>query len=161
MRRDIEKHLDIEKRLAALDLVLPDPPSPAAQYAPYVIEGGLVYISGQLPMRDGHVLYCGRVGEALDLATAQSAAHLCGINILAQLKAACEGDLNRVGCCVKLGGFVLARPDFTDHPKVMDGVSQLMSDVFGSRHARFAVGCSSLPLGASVEIEALFAIQSP
>ena len=152
---------DIGKRLAALDLVLPQPPSPAAHYAPYVVEGGRVYISGQLPMRDGHMLYRGRVGEDISFEDAQAAAHLCGINILAQLKQACGGELNRVGCCVKLGGFIQAGPDFTDHPKVMDKISQLMSDLFGARHARFVVGCSSLPLGAAVEIEALFAINLP
>ncbi len=149
---------DIDQRLAALDLVLPQPPTPAAHYASYMVEGERVHISGQLPMRDGQVIYRGRVGEDIRFEDAQAAAHLCGINILAQLKKACDGDLNRVGCCVKLGGFIQAGPDFTDHPKVMDGVSRLMGDLFGAGHARFAVGCSSLPFGASVEVEALFTI---
>jgi enamine deaminase RidA (YjgF/YER057c/UK114 family) len=148
----------IEQRLAALGLELPQPAAPAANYLPYTISGKLVLVSGQLPIRDGKVIVSGRLGDLLSVEQGQAAARLCALNLLAQAKAACGGDLARLGRCLKLGGFVSCTPDFTDHPKVINGASDLIAEVMGEagRHARFAVGCASLPLDAAVEVEAIF-----
>lgn len=149
-----------DQRLASLKIILPKPEQAVANYAPYVIVGNMVIISGQLPLQGGDVAYKGKVGQGLSLEQGQAAARLCAINILTQLKAACSGDLTRVKRCVRLGGFVNCGPDFTDQPKVINGASDLMIDVFGDagRHARAAVGVNALPLGAAVEIEATFLI---
>jgi len=148
----------IEQRLAALGLELPQPAAPAANYLPYTTSGKLVLVSGQLPIRDGKVAVTGRLGDRLGVEQGQAAARLCALNVLAQAKAACGGNLGRLGRCLKLGGFVSCTPDFTDHPKVVNGASDLIAEVMGEagHHARFAVGCASLPLDAAVEVEAIF-----
>jgi enamine deaminase RidA (YjgF/YER057c/UK114 family) len=149
----------IEKRLAELGIALPKPAAPVANYVPFVIAGGLVFISGQVSMSaDG--LIKGRVGDDLDIEKGALAARACAINLLAQLNAACSGELDRVRRVVKLGAFVNCAPDFGDHPRVANGASDLMVAVFGDRgrHARAAVGAPSLPLGAAVEIDGVFEI---
>jgi enamine deaminase RidA (YjgF/YER057c/UK114 family) len=150
----------IAARLKELNIVLPQPSVAVAAYVPFVINAGLVYISGQLPFENGKLMALGRVGQDLDLATAQQAARLCGLNILAQLQSACDGHLDRVVQSIKLGGFVASAADFYDQPKVINGASELMEQVFGDagRHARAAVGVSNLPLNAAVEVDAIFAL---
>lgn len=152
----------IEARLKELGITLPEAPRPAANYVPFVVTGNLVFISGQLPMRDGALAFAGKVPDQVSLEDAQAAARLCGINILSQLRAACGGDLDRVVQGVKVGGFVNAVPGFQQSPLVVNGASDLIGAVLGEagRHARFAVGAGSLPLGAAVEVEALFEIAS-
>lgn len=149
----------IEDRLSELGVVLPQPVAPVANYVPFVRSGNLVHISGQISL-DASGGIKGTVGVDVDLATAQAAARLCGVNLLAQMKAACDGDLDRVVRVVKLGGFVQAGPDFIDIPKVINGCSDLMVDVLGDvgRHARSAVGVYRLPLGFAVEVDAVVEI---
>jgi enamine deaminase RidA (YjgF/YER057c/UK114 family) len=149
-----------EARLAALGLILPQAGAPVANYVPVVVHGGLAAVSGQLP-RDGERLVTGQVGEGLTAAEGHAAARLCGLAILTQLREALEGELGRVVRCVQLTGFVNAAPGFTDHPRVINGASDLMVEVFGDagRHARAAVGAGSLPLGAAVEVAATFAVR--
>lgn len=149
----------IEARLTALGLTLPAAGAPVANYVPVVLEDGLAVVSGQLP-RDGERLIAGRIGEDLTIEDGHAAARLCGLAILAQLRAALDGDLGRVRRCVKLTGFVNAAAGFADHPQVINGASDLMVAVFGEagRHARAAVGAGSLPLGAAVEVAATFAV---
>jgi enamine deaminase RidA (YjgF/YER057c/UK114 family) len=151
----------IEARLKELGIELPLPPAPAANYAPFVKIGTLVYISGQLPLWKGEVKYVGKVGPEFTIEEGQEAARVCAYNILALLKVACEGDLNRIQRCIRLGGFVNCLDGFKDQPKVVNGASDLMVNLFGERgrHARAAVGVNSLPLGSAVEIEALFEVQ--
>ena len=150
---------EVEARLAALGVSLPQVPAAVANYVPFLHIDGQLFISGQLPIREGSIAVAGKVGGGVDLAQAQDAARLCALNILAQAKAAL-GDLDRIVQCLRLNGFVNAAPDFTDHPKVINGASDLIVEVLGTkgRHTRIAVGCVSLPLGASVEIDAIFAI---
>lgn len=145
-------------RLAELGLVLPEPKAPLASYVPAVVAGGLLHVSGQLPFRDGAVM-TGRLGDGTDVEEGQAAARLCGIMLLAQAQAAL-GALDRIARVVKLGVFVASHPDFTDQPLVANGASDLMESVFGEagRHARAAVGVAALPLGAAVEVDAIFAI---
>ncbi len=149
----------IEARLAELGLSVETPPAPAANYVPYVRSGDLVFVSGQIAM-DGDGMRIGTLGGGATLADGVAAARLCALNLIAQLKAACGGDLDRLVRVVKLTGFVNATPDFTDHPKVVNGASDLMVEVFGEagRHARAAVGSSSLPFGVMVEVEGIFEI---
>jgi enamine deaminase RidA (YjgF/YER057c/UK114 family) len=151
----------IERRLAELKIALPPAAAPAGNYVPYVVVGNLVFVAGQLPLEDGKVRYPGKLGAGVSLEDGQKAARLCALNLIAQAKAACGGDLDRVQRCVKLTGFVNGTPEFADHPKVVNGASDLMAEVFGDRgrHARAAVGSSSLPLGAAVEIDAIFEIE--
>ena len=153
----------LEQKLAQMGLELPNAAAPAANYVPFVVSGGLIMISGQLPMRDGAVAYQGRLGEDVDIETGQAAAALCALNVLAQARNACDGDLSRLGRCLKLGGFVACTPDFTDHPKVINGASNLIAEAMGEagQHARFAVGAASLPFAAPVEIEAIFGGDAP
>ena len=148
-----------ETRLAEIGIELPNPSTPAANYVPFVQVGDLVYISGQISM-DANGLVKGKLGDAFSLDDAYAAARLCGINLIAQVRAACDGDLDRLVRVIKLNGFVNATQDFTDHPKVVNGTSDLMVEVFGDqgRHARAAVGSSSLPLGVAVEVEGIFQI---
>ena len=151
----------IDARLAELGIALPEAPAPAANYVPFVQTGNLVFVSGQVPFEDGKIAMTGIVGDGtVTEAHAFAEARKCAINLLAQVKAATGGDLDRVTRVVKLGGFVAATPDFTDHPKVINAASDLMVEVFGDkgRHARFAVGANALPLGSVVEIEGLFEI---
>ena len=149
----------VEDRLARLGVTLPQPVAPVANYVPFVRAGGLVHISGQVSL-DANGGVRGVVGTELNLEAAVQAARLCGINLLAQMKAACEGDLERVRRVVKLGGFVQAGPDFFDIPKVLNGCSDLMVEAFGEagRHARSAVGVYRLPLNFAVEVDAVVEI---
>lgn len=150
----------IEERLVAAGVTVPDAPAPAANYVPFVISGNLVYVSGQLPMVDGECRYMGRLGDDVDLEDGVKAARLCAINLLAQVKTACGGDLSKVSRVVRLGGFVAATPEFEQHPAVINGASDLMAAIFGEAgaHARAAVGVASLPRGVSVEVEGLFEV---
>lgn len=150
----------IQQRLAQLGIELPRAAPPAGAYVPFVITANLLLISGQLPMSDGVVVHHGRVGAELSIDDGIAAARLCGINVLAQARDACDGDLDRVRRVLRLAGFVHGAPGFTEHPKVLNGASELMVDVFGpsGRHVRIAVGAATLPLGAAVEIEATFEI---
>ena len=149
----------VDERLAALGITLPPAAAPAANYVPFVLEGGLLTISGQLPIENGAVAVTGRLGDTVLLEDGQRAARLCAINLLAQAKAAL-GDLGRIRRCVRLGGFVASTPAFTDHHLVMNGASDLIAQALGEagKHARAAVGTSSLPRNAAVEVEALFAV---
>ena len=150
----------IDKRLAELGITLPVAAKPVANYVPWVRTGNLVFISGQGPVEDGKVVYPGCLGADVTLEEGAKSARLCGINVLAQLKDACGGDLDRVKRVVKLLGFVNAAPSFKDHPKVINGASDLMVEVFGEagKHARSAVGAGSLPLNVAVEVEAIVEI---
>lgn len=149
----------IDARLAELGITLPDAPAPAANYVPFTQAGDLVYISGQIS-RDEKGFILGKLGDDLGPDEGYKAARACGLALIAQLRAACGGDLDRVVQVVKLTGFVNATPDFTDHPKVINGASDLFAEVFGDRgrHARAAVGSVSLPLGVAVEVEGIFQI---
>lgn len=151
----------IDARLAELGLEIPDAPAPAANYAPYAVSGNLVFCAGQIPLVNGEITHKGQIGADADVEHGCAAARQCAINLIAQVKAACGGDLDRVVRVVRLGGFVNAAPGFTDHPKVINGASDLMAEVFGDagKHARAAVGCSSLPLGVSAEVEGVFEIK--
>jgi enamine deaminase RidA (YjgF/YER057c/UK114 family) len=150
---------EIEARLKALDLVLPEVPSAIGTYVPFLHLNGQLFVSGQLPLKDGRVAIAGKLGDGLDLAQGEAAAKLCALNILAQAKTALR-DLDRIVQLVRLNGFVNAAPNFTDHPKVINGASNLMVELLGEkgRHTRVAIGCASLPLGAAVEVDAIFAI---
>ena len=150
-----------ETRLAELGVTLPDAPAPAANYVPFVTVGDTVYVSGQISMADGELIK-GRLGETMSIEDGQAAARVCAINLLAQVKAACGGDLDRLVRVVKLGGFVNSAPDFYDHPKVVNGASDFMVEALGDagRHARAAVGVAALPLGVAVEIEGVFQIRT-
>lgn len=151
--------MSIENRLMDLGLVLPDAAAPVASYVPMVVHGGFAHVSGQLPFVDGHLL-TGRLGESVDVAGGIKAARACGLMILAQLKAA--DLLEDVARVVKLGAFVNSTANFTEQPKVANGASDLMLEVFGDagRHARAAVSAPSLPLGAAVEVDAIIALNS-
>ena len=145
-----------QDRLTALGIVLPAPVAPVANYVPFVRQGALVHISGQVSVDTGGGIK-GVVGEDVDLDKAIVAARLCGINLIAQMKSACDGDLDRVRRVIKLGGFVQAGSTFFDIPRVVNGASDLMVAVFGDagRHARSAVGVYRLPLGFAVEVDAI------
>ncbi len=149
--------MSIEARLQELGIVLPEAAAPVASYVPVVVQGGFAHVSGQLPFIDGE-LVTGRLGEDISVEAGAAAARACGLMILAQLKAA--GVLEKVERVVKLGGFVNSTAEFTDQPKVINGASDLMLDVFGEigKHARAAVGVPALPLGAAVEVDAIIAL---
>jgi enamine deaminase RidA (YjgF/YER057c/UK114 family) len=149
----------VETRIAELGLTLPDAPAPAANYVPFVQSGSLVFVSGQISSGPNGLI-CGKLGAETTLEEGVTAARACGLALIAQLRAACGGDLTRVKRVVKLTGFVNCTADFTDQPKVVNGCSDLMVAVFGEagRHARAAVGAPSLPLGVAVEIEGIFEI---
>ena len=151
----------IASRLEDLGITLPTPAKPVANYVAYTMSGNLVFISGQVPYGLDGLEYQGKVGADLTTEDGVAAARLCAINILAQLRAALDGDLERVVRCLKLGGFVNAVPDFADHPAVVNGASNLMVEVLGDRgrHARFAVGARSLPLNVAVEVDAIFEVR--
>ena len=149
----------IEAKLSELGIVLPSPMQPIANYVPYVVAGDLVFISGQLPAIDGKVAWTGKVGAAVSVEEAAKACRQSFINLLEHLKAA-TGDLDRVVQVVRLGGFIAAGPDFTQHAAAMNGASNLAVEVFGDRgrHARTTIGVASLPLDAAVEVEGVFRI---
>lgn len=144
----------IEEKLKSLGITLPVPPKPAGSYIPVVISGNLAFVSGQIPMQDGKVAYTGKVPTEKTLEDAQSAARICAINILAQLKANL-GSLDRVSKIVRVSGFVNSASDFTEHPKIINAASDLFFEIFGEKgkHTRIAVGVSSLPLNSTVEID--------
>ena len=153
--------MSVEDKLAEMGLTLPKPAAPVAAYVPVVIAGGMAYVSGQVSMRDGQLIK-GRLGENMGLEEGMAAAQACGLMIVAQLKAALDGDLSRVEKIVKLGAFVSSTADFVDQPKIANGASELMVALFGEagRHARSAVGVPVLPLGVAVEIDAIVAIRA-
>ncbi len=148
--------MSAETRLRELGISLPPPPAPAGAYTPAVRTGNLVFVAGQLPSRDGQVQFAGQLGRDLDVPAGQQAARLCALNGLSVLAAAC-GSLDAVRRIVRVAGFVCSAPEFTDQPRVVNGASELLVQVFGPAgvHARVAVGCASLPLGAAVEVEIL------
>ena len=152
----------IDQRLADLGIVLPEPAAPLAAYLGHVAHGGIVTVSGQLPLEGGAPALIGRLGDAVSVEDGTRCARLCAINVLAQLRAALEGDWSRLERCIRLGGFVAATPDFAQHPAVINGASELMVEALGDKgaHARAAVGVASLPLGVPVEVEATFAIRA-
>lgn len=150
--------MSVIERLAAAGITLPEPRAPVANYVPFVITGKLLFISGQVSAAPGGLI-TGRLGETMTLEEGQAAARICGINLLAQMKAALD-DLERVARVVKLGGFVSAAADFVEIPKVVNGCSDVMVTAFGDkgRHARSAVACPVLPMGAAVEVDAVVEI---
>ena len=151
----------IDKRLAELGIDIPTPAAPVANYVGWVRTGNLVFTAGQVPLKDGEFLYKGIVPDQCSEEDAKEAARLCAINIIAQLKQACDGDLDRVKRIVKLVGFVNGAPGFGGQPGIINGASDLMVEVFGDKgkHARSAVGAGSLPINLSVEIEAVAEIE--
>ena len=152
--------MNLEQKLEELGYELPGTPSAYANYVPYVVAGNLVFVAGQIPFLNGEAMHQGMLGADMDIDAGVEAAKACALNILAQVNDAVDGDWSRVKRCVKLGGFVASTAEFTDHPKVVNGASDLIVDVMGDagRHARFAVGAPNLPLGCSVEIDAVFEI---
>ena len=150
----------IDARLAELGIDVPEAVAPVANYVAYVVSGNTVHVAGQLPIADGKMQYVGKVGDAVSIEDGAAAARLCALNIIAQVKAACGGDLDRVVRILKLNGFVNAPGDFGDQPAVINGASNLIVEVFGDAgmHARSAVGMGSLPFNAAVEIDALVEI---
>jgi len=149
----------IETKLAELGVTLPDAPAPAANYVPFVLSGNLVHVSGQIS-NDPDGLIKGRLGDTMSVEDGAKAAKTCAIALLAQLKAACGGDIDRLVRVVKLNAFVASAPDFHDQPKVVNGASDFLVEALGDigRHARSAVGVAALPLGVAVEIDAVFEI---
>lgn len=151
----------IEQRLREMGTLLPEPPKPVASYVPYTITGKLVVISGQIPLGAEGPRYVGKLGENISLEDGKAAAQLCAVNLLAQLKAACGGNLDKARRCLRLGVFVNATQDFTQHPEVANGASDFIVQAMGDdgKHARAAVGAPSLPRGVAVEVEGLFEIE--
>ena len=151
----------IDRRLAELGISLPEPAAPLAAYVGFVVTGGTVVVSGQLPLEGGSPRARGRLGDAISVEEGAACARACAVNVLAQLRSAIEGDWDRLDRCVRLGGFCASTPEFTDHPAVVNGASELMVEVLGERgaHARAAVGVAALPLGVPVEVEATFALR--
>lgn len=152
--------MTVENTLADLGVTLPDAPAPAANYVPFVQTGDLVFVSGQIS-NDENGLIIGKLGETMDVPDGAAAAKRCAISLLAQVKAACGGDLERLVRVVKLTGFVNSTPDFVDQPKVINGASDFLVEALGDagRHSRSAVSAPSLPLGVAVEIEGIFQVR--
>ena len=150
----------IADNLKKLNIELPNAPNPVGAYVAYKIINKLLYISGQLPIKSDGEIIKGKIGKNLTLADGQKAARLCAINILSQAKKAMNGDLNKIKNCIKITGFVNSTDDFTDQPKVINPASETLSAVFGDKgkHARAAISTNSLPLGAAVEIDAIFEV---
>ena len=148
----------IEARLKELGIELPQPAAPIANYVGYTVSGSLVVLSGQLCSWNGQLRHIGKLGAGIGIDEGKDAARLCALNLLAQARAAAGGDLDRIRRVLRLGGFVNCTPDFTDMPQIVNGASDLMVEVFGDagRHARAAVGVSSLPGGVAVEVEGMF-----
>lgn len=151
----------IDAKLKELGIELPTPPAPVASYVPYVRSGNLVFVSGQVTLGPKGLEYVGTVGKEISTDEAKKAARLCAVNLIAQVKAALGGDLDKVKRVVKLTGFVNAVPGYTDHPEVINGASDLFGEVFGEagRHARAAVGAGSLPRNVATEVEAIFEVE--
>ena len=152
--------MSIENKLKELDIILPKAPDPVGAYVAFKKIGNLLFISGQLPISSDGKMIKGKIGKDLTLEDGQKASKLCVINILAQVKKALSGDLNKVKNCIKITGFVNSTDDFKDQPKVINPASETLSTVFGDngKHARAAISTNSLPLGAAVEIDAIFEI---
>ncbi len=152
---------NFEARLTELGVTLPDAPAPAANYVPFVQTGDTLYVSGQIAS-DADGMMVGRLGDGMPLADGARAARACAISLLAQVKVACGGDLDRLEQVIKLTGFVNSTPDFTDQPKVINGASDFLVEALGDagRHARSAVSAASLPFGVAVEIEGIFKIRA-
>ena len=150
----------IEQKLKSLGINIPAAVAPVANYIGFVKSGQQIFISGQLPIENGEIKYIGRVGSQVSAEDAKKAAKICALNLISQLKSACNGDLDRVTRCIKLGVFINADADFTGHPAIANGASDLMVEIFGEagKHARAAVGSGSLPLGVAVEIDAIFEV---
>ena len=150
----------INARLSKLGIALPEAAAPAANYVPYALEGNTLYIAGQVPFWNGELLHIGKVGDDYSIEDAVRAARVCGLNIIAQAKAALGGDLDRIRRIAKVGGFVNCITDFSQHPTVINGASDLFVEVFGDvgKHARFAVGAGSLPMGVAVEVDAIIIV---
>ena len=161
-RRGLPMTNILEKKLQELNIILDAARKPAGSYVPYVISNNLVFISGQLPFINGSITIKGRVGEEVSEDDAIKMAEVCAKALLSQVKVACNGDLDKVKRVVKLGGFVASSPNFTDHPKIINGASNLIVNVFEDKgkHSRFAIGVASLPLNAPVEIEGVFEIEN-
>lgn len=152
----------VEKRLSDLKLELPDVPRPIANFIPWRREGDIVFLAGQVCEWNGRVTHRGKVGDTFDLVTAQEAARICALNLVAALREALDNDLDRVRSCIRLGGFVNCVPDFPSVPQVINGASDFVHALFGSEigaHARTAVGVAQLPQGAAVEVDAIFAVR--
>ena len=150
-----------EENIKKLGLVIPEPPVAVANYVPYKMINNIMYISGQAPTQNGELLYKGKIGYDLSLEEGIKAAELCCINIIAALKKQIDGDWDKLDCFLKLGGFVNCNSDFIDQPKVINGASDLLVNIFGEKgqHTRFAVGSNSLPLGIAVEIDAIIQLR--
>lgn len=150
---------NVDSRLAELGIVLPEPQKAWANYVSYIVSGNLVVVSGQLSQL-GNERYVGKLGKELSIEQGYRAARICAINLLSHLKVACGGELDRVTRCIEVGGFVNSASDFHDHPKVLNGASDLLVEVLGDagRHTRFAVGAAALPLNFAVEVKAIFEI---
>ena len=148
----------IDDRIKSLNIVIPKAPKPVGSYTAYTQSGNLIFISGQISINSEGKITKGKVGKDLNLTQAQDAAFLCGINIISQIRAACKNDLNKVKKCVKITGYVNSSDDFIDQPKVINSASELLKKVFDQAgiHSRAAVSVNSLPLGAAVEIDAIF-----
>ena len=146
----------IDNRLNKLGIILPKPPKAAANYIPFKISDKFIFVSGQVPIKDGNFVI-GKVGNTITLEEAKEAAKICGISIISQLKEATKNNLDKINSIIKISGFVNCTNDFTEHPEVINGASEIMVDVFGEigRHARFAVGSNSLPKGVCVEVDAI------
>jgi enamine deaminase RidA (YjgF/YER057c/UK114 family) len=151
----------IDKRLAELGITLPVPAKPVANYVGWVRTGNLVFTAGQVPLKDGKIEFQGKLGKDYTVEQGAQAARICAINVVAQLKDAVGGDLDRIKRIVKVVGFVNGVPDFADHPKVVNGASDLLVEIFGDkgRHARSAVGSGSLPINVAVEVEAVAEVE--
>ena len=153
------KNIMIEKRLKELGIIIPNAPKPAGSYIPVVLTGKLAFVSGQIPIKDGQIVYQGKVGTTQSIDNAKEAAKLCIINGLAQIETYC-GTLDNLEKIIKISGFVNSTKDFTEHPKVINAASDLLMKIFGEkgRHSRIAIGVSSLPLNATVEIDMIVEI---
>jgi len=147
-----------DQRLEQLGITLPTPGTPAGSYVPFLIVGDVVYLAGQTTRIDGNMQYVGKVGRELTVEQGRAAARVCGLNLLAQLKVACGGNLDRIARCVRLTGYVNCAPEFVEQAKVLNGASDLMIEVFGERgqHVRTAIGVASLPQGSATEVEGIF-----
>jgi len=154
---------EVDKRMKELGLEVPEAVAPVASYKPFCQSGKLLFVSGQIPKCGDDAAYKGQLGKEVSVESGEAAAKQCGMNLIAQIKAACDGNLDRVSKIVRIEGFVSCTPDFTQHPAVINGCSNLMEAVFGKDvggHSRFAVGCSSLPLGYAVEVGAVVELKA-
>jgi enamine deaminase RidA (YjgF/YER057c/UK114 family) len=150
----------IEARLQELGLDIPTPAAPAANYAPFVVSGRLVFLAGQITLWNGELKHVGKLGAEFGVKEGQEAARVCALNLIAQAKAACDGDLDRVVRWIRISGFINGTPDFTDQAKVMNGASDLLVQVFGERghHVRTSVGVAALPFNVAVEVDGVLEI---